>query len=132
MLTDQEKRRSPSNMPTGACSDAACSVFWVHADNETTFAQDYKRIAEELGVRDVDGEKLLAAVRGRIEAEPSWVLVLDNADDLGLFGVGQASVGASACTTLSRAARRGRCCGRAATRRLAASSDQSRRSTSLV
>lgn len=35
----------------------------------------------------LDGPELLAAVRERIEADPCWVLVLDSADDLGLFGV---------------------------------------------
>jgi hypothetical protein len=29
--------------------DPACSVFWVHADNETTFRQDYNAIAKRLG-----------------------------------------------------------------------------------
>ncbi|KAM7190487.1 hypothetical protein V8F33_009470 [Rhypophila sp. PSN 637] len=46
------------------CRDPACSVFWL------------------------DGEKLLTAVRERIESGPPWLLVLDNADDLALFGVG--------------------------------------------
>ncbi|KAK4164409.1 hypothetical protein QBC43DRAFT_262507 [Cladorrhinum sp. PSN259] len=68
----------------------ACSVFWVHADNETTFAQDYKSIARKLGLDKLDGEKLLMAVRERLESdsERQWLLVLDNADDLTLFGVG--------------------------------------------
>ncbi|KAK4213874.1 n-terminal acetyltransferase A auxiliary subunit [Rhypophila decipiens] len=70
------------------CRDPACSVFWVHADNETTFAQDYKSIARRLGLAKLDGEKLLTAVRERIESGPPWLLVLDNADDLALFGVG--------------------------------------------
>ncbi|KAK4206669.1 P-loop containing nucleoside triphosphate hydrolase protein [Rhypophila decipiens] len=73
------------------CRDPACSVFWVHADNETTFAQDYKSIAKRLGLAKLDGEKLLTAVRERIESGPPWLLVLDNADDLALFGVGLAS-----------------------------------------
>ncbi|KAK4215816.1 hypothetical protein QBC37DRAFT_371722, partial [Rhypophila decipiens] len=30
--------------------DPACSVFWVHADNETTFAHDYKTMARKLGL----------------------------------------------------------------------------------
>jgi hypothetical protein len=72
------------------CRDAACSVFWVHADNEATFTHDYRSIAKKLGIADkLDGEELLAAVCERIEAEPCWVLVLDNADNLGLFGVGR-------------------------------------------
>ncbi|KAK0743223.1 prion-inhibition and propagation-domain-containing protein [Schizothecium vesticola] len=69
--------------------DPTCSVFWVHADNETTFAQDYTAIARRLGLDKLDGEKLLVAVCERIESTPSWLLVLDNADDLLLFGVGR-------------------------------------------
>ena len=69
--------------------DPACSVFWVHADNETTFAQDYKLIAEKLGLAgSLDGTELLKTVRDRIEADPCWLVVFDNADDVGLFGVG--------------------------------------------
>ncbi|RYP37899.1 hypothetical protein DL767_002771 [Monosporascus sp. MG133] len=72
------------------CSDRTCSVFWVHADSETSFAQDYKWIAGKLGLADaLEGEKLLSAVRKQIETLPQWVLVLDNADDLALFGVGR-------------------------------------------
>ena len=74
------------------CHDPTCSVFWVHADNETTFTQDYQSIARRLGLADtLDGEKLLTAVRLQIEADPCWVLVLDNADDLRLFGIGPQS-----------------------------------------
>ncbi len=74
------------------CHDPACSVFWVHADNETTFIQDYQSIAKGLGLADtLNGEELLTAVRLQIEADPCWLLVLDNADDLGLFGVGRQS-----------------------------------------
>ena len=70
--------------------DPACSVFWVHTDSETTFAQDYKLIAKKLGVGNgLDGEELLAAVRERIETYTNWVLVLDNTDNLTLFGVGR-------------------------------------------
>ncbi|KAL8294228.1 hypothetical protein RB597_008020 [Gaeumannomyces tritici] len=69
---------------------APCSVFWVHADNETTFMQDYQLIAKKLKVpANLQGEELLAEVRARIEAEPSWVLVLDNVDNIGLFGAGR-------------------------------------------
>ncbi|KAK0710586.1 hypothetical protein B0H67DRAFT_667316 [Lasiosphaeris hirsuta] len=72
------------------CRDGyACSVLWVHADNESTFAQDYKAIARKLGIDKLDGEKLLITVRERIESMLSWLLVLDNADDLTLFGVGR-------------------------------------------
>lgn len=54
------------------------------------FLQDYKSIARKLGGTDkLDGEELLMAVRERLELDTDWVLVLDNADNLGLFGVGR-------------------------------------------
>ncbi|KJZ70283.1 hypothetical protein HIM_10327 [Hirsutella minnesotensis 3608] len=75
--------------------DPACSVFWVHADNETTFTQDYKVIAKRLGLAgSLDGSELLTAVRERIEADPCWLLILDNADNLAAFGVGRTKSGA--------------------------------------
>lgn len=74
------------------CRDPDCSVFWVHADTEATFTQDYTKIAGVLGLGSrLEGSELLEAVRRRIESQKRWVLVVDNADDLGLFGVGQAS-----------------------------------------
>ncbi|KAL7910912.1 P-loop containing nucleoside triphosphate hydrolase protein [Trichoderma velutinum] len=70
------------------CQISSCSVFWVHADNETTFMQDFKSIAKKLGLStNLDGEDFLTAVRYGIESNPPWVLILDNADNLGLFGV---------------------------------------------
>ncbi|EHK23554.1 uncharacterized protein TRIVIDRAFT_190511 [Trichoderma virens Gv29-8] len=70
------------------CQVPSCSVYWVHADNETTFTQDFKSIAKRLGVSgNLVGEDLLMAVRYRIEMNPPWALILDNADDLRLFGV---------------------------------------------
>ncbi|KAM0248562.1 hypothetical protein ACHAQJ_009411 [Trichoderma viride] len=73
------------------CSDDECCVFWVHADSEATFTSDYKAIGKKLGVGDesLNGSELLDAVRSGIEARSRWVLILDNADDLGLFGVGR-------------------------------------------
>ncbi|KAF4340021.1 hypothetical protein FBEOM_6060 [Fusarium beomiforme] len=66
-----------------------CSVFWVHADSETSFARDYGSIAKVLGIISQDsGHELLQNVRHRIESLPRWLLVLDNADDLSLLGVG--------------------------------------------
>ncbi|KAH7140327.1 P-loop containing nucleoside triphosphate hydrolase protein [Dactylonectria estremocensis] len=70
--------------------DDTCSVFWVHADSEATFVHDYQVIAQELGVdRSLNTETLLDAVCRGIKAQPKWVLIVDNADDLRLFGVGQ-------------------------------------------
>ncbi|KAH8686304.1 Tetratricopeptide repeat-domain-containing protein [Ilyonectria robusta] len=60
-------------------ADDDCCVFWVHADNEATFLADYKTISKKLGVdARLDGSDLLDAI-----------IILGNADDLRLFGVGQ-------------------------------------------
>ncbi|KKP03208.1 hypothetical protein THAR02_04682 [Trichoderma harzianum] len=73
------------------CNKRNCSVFWVHADSEVTFSQDYKTIAQAFDIdQQLKDEDLLAAVRDQIAAQPNWVLILDNADDLRLFGVDQA------------------------------------------
>ncbi len=71
----------------------------------------------KLGLADtLDGEKLLTAVRLQIEAEPCWLLVLDNADDLELFGVGRQSPEQSEPKRLcSSGSGRARYCGRVAT-----------------
>ncbi|KAL7914494.1 P-loop containing nucleoside triphosphate hydrolase protein [Trichoderma velutinum] len=71
--------------------DAKCSVFWAHADSKATFIHDYKSIANKLGIEQTataDGNFLLRSVRNGIEACSSWVLILDNVDNLELFGVG--------------------------------------------
>ncbi|RFU72307.1 hypothetical protein TARUN_9953 [Trichoderma arundinaceum] len=71
------------------CVGGECCVFWVHADSEATFAADYKIIGKKLGVdKRLVGLDLLDAVRSSIEAQSQWVIILDNADNLGLFGVG--------------------------------------------
>ncbi|QYS94110.1 Violaceus kinesin [Trichoderma simmonsii] len=73
------------------CRDDKCSVFWVHADSKATFIHDFKTIANKLGIEQAataDGKDLLRSVRNGIEACPSWVLILDNVDNLELFGVG--------------------------------------------
>ncbi|KAK4243314.1 hypothetical protein C7999DRAFT_44849 [Corynascus novoguineensis] len=66
--------------------DPTCSVFWVHADDETTFVSDYKTIAKILDIpNNLDGDELLMAVRDRTEAPEQYVLALDTADDLTVF-----------------------------------------------
>ncbi|KAG7291468.1 hypothetical protein NEMBOFW57_001487 [Staphylotrichum longicolle] len=73
-----------------ADEEPACSVFWVHAEDETTFVSDYKNIAKNLKIpTNLDGDELLTAVRDGIEALGPYVLVLDNADNLTVFGVGR-------------------------------------------
>ncbi|CAG1980898.1 unnamed protein product [Fusarium graminearum] len=72
-------------------TDGECCVFWVHADSEATFLADYKTIGKKLGADErLDGTDLLDAVRNEIEARSKWLMILDNADDLRLFRVGQA------------------------------------------
>ena len=62
----------------------------MHADDETTFVSDYKIIAKKLKIStELDGDELLAAVRDGIETLGPYVLVLDNADNLTVFGVGR-------------------------------------------
>lgn len=65
--------------------------MWVHADTEATFSNDYETIARKLKIdkNSLNEKDLLQAVCDGIEALPNWVLILDNADDLKLFGVGQ-------------------------------------------
>ncbi|KAH7183824.1 hypothetical protein BKA60DRAFT_644490 [Fusarium oxysporum] len=71
-------------------ADKECCVFWVHADSEATFLADYKTIGKKFGVdKWLDGSDLLDAVRNAIEGRPKWLMILDNADNLRLFGVGQ-------------------------------------------
>jgi tetratricopeptide (TPR) repeat protein len=62
----------------------------VHADDETTFMSDYKTIAKKLNIStELDDDELLEAVRDAIETLGPYVLVLDNADNLTVFGVGR-------------------------------------------
>ncbi|QYT03732.1 NB-ARC domain-containing protein [Trichoderma simmonsii] len=69
--------------------DPACDIFWVHADNKTSFTRDYQRIARHLDLDyKVNGEELFVTVCHRIRSLQRWLLILDNADDLALFGIG--------------------------------------------
>ncbi|KAM0185964.1 hypothetical protein ACHAPI_011940 [Fusarium lateritium] len=75
-------------------ADDKCCIFWVHADSEANFLADYKTIGKKLGVDErLDRSDLLDVVRNEIEARSKWLMILDNADDLGVFGVGQEAKG---------------------------------------
>ena len=42
----------------------SCSVFWIHADSEARFTQDYTNLAKITGLSpDLKGEDLLIAVK---------------------------------------------------------------------
>ncbi|KAK1594804.1 uncharacterized protein LY79DRAFT_578398 [Colletotrichum navitas] len=72
--------------------ETKCSVYWIHADDEATFVHDYEALARRAGLADtLQGKDLLRAVREWIEEQPCWLLVVDNADNLDLFGVGDAT-----------------------------------------
>lgn len=61
-------------------------VFWACGDTEASFSQSYSEIAKEAGISlDLKGEDLLLAVQKWIEGLPSWLLILDNVDDLRIF-----------------------------------------------
>jgi hypothetical protein len=62
-------------------------VFWVHADNYEKFMQGYRKIAAAAQLSsELQDEDLLMAVRLWLQSQPSWLLVLGNADDLWIFG----------------------------------------------
>ena len=64
----------------------SCSVFWVHADSEARFSQGYSELAKIVTISpDLKGENLLNAVKQWFEYQENWLLILDNADDLGIF-----------------------------------------------
>ncbi|KAF2464103.1 TPR-like protein [Lindgomyces ingoldianus] len=64
-------------------------VFWVHADTQARFEEGYRRIAETVKVEGWDNPKadVLRLVRSWMcdGSNRQWVLVVDNADDLGVF-----------------------------------------------
>ncbi|CAG2007331.1 unnamed protein product [Fusarium graminearum] len=89
-LIDKLDELLPSTPESCSAALWECCVFWVHAENETTFAADYKAIGTKLGFDEqLDGTRLLNAVRTAIEAMPKWLMIIDNADNLSLFGVGR-------------------------------------------
>lgn len=60
----------------------------MHADNEAAFERDYRTIARKLGLDDKLSEKELPCkLCDCIESQPRWWLIVNNADDLALFGV---------------------------------------------
>jgi tetratricopeptide (TPR) repeat protein len=64
----------------------SCSIFWVRGDSEASFTQNFSVVARAADLSsDLKGEDLLFAVQQWIEKQPSWLLILDNVDDLRIF-----------------------------------------------
>ncbi|ORY56847.1 uncharacterized protein BCR38DRAFT_490295 [Pseudomassariella vexata] len=64
-----------------------CSVFWVPAVDAISFENAYREVGQALGVRLEDDKadvKLLVKAALEYERIGSWLLVVDNADDLKL------------------------------------------------
>ncbi|KAI0159859.1 hypothetical protein GGR52DRAFT_582588 [Hypoxylon sp. FL1284] len=66
-----------------------CSVFWVPAVDATSFENAYRDIGNQLGVKGMEDDKadvkvLVRAALGH-ESAGSWLMIVDNADDLKLF-----------------------------------------------
>ncbi|KIM96916.1 hypothetical protein OIDMADRAFT_131494 [Oidiodendron maius Zn] len=64
-------------------------VFWVHAGTQARFKEGYRRIAEVTRMDGWDDPKadILRLVRSWLcdESNGRWVMIVDNADDLGVF-----------------------------------------------
>jgi len=64
-------------------------IFWIHASNHARFTEAYHRIGKELGLSDVDNPEVdtLRLVQKWLsnDANGPWLLVMDNADDIGAF-----------------------------------------------
>ncbi|KAL9080970.1 MAG: hypothetical protein Q9157_000380 [Trypethelium eluteriae] len=65
-----------------------CSVFWIPATDMDSLHQAYQDIAEQLGIAGWDEEKadvkkLVQAHLSQAETRP-WLLVFDNADEMGM------------------------------------------------
>ncbi|KAI1086172.1 P-loop containing nucleoside triphosphate hydrolase protein, partial [Rostrohypoxylon terebratum] len=66
-----------------------CSVFWVPAVDATSFENAYRDIGRQLGVKGINDDKadIKTLVKAALsdESAGSWLLIIDNADDLQLF-----------------------------------------------
>ena len=64
-------------------------VFWVHAGTQARFEEGYRRIAEMTRMEGWDNPKanVLRLVRNWLcdESNGQWVMIVDNADDSGVF-----------------------------------------------
>src|SRR5205085_6090029 len=67
--------------------DDYADVFWVLAATRDTLVADFVRLAERLDLPEKDEQdqqQMVTAVKRWLAAHEDWLLILDNADDLGL------------------------------------------------
>ena len=66
-------------------------IFWVHAGNSARFEEGYRRIAERVKIpgQDRSGMDMMRLVYNWLcdEGNGRWVMIIDNADDLGAFSI---------------------------------------------
>ncbi|KAI9661687.1 MAG: hypothetical protein M1821_008925 [Bathelium mastoideum] len=64
-------------------------IFWVHAGTQARFVEGYRRIAESIKIPGLDDPKadVLRLVRNWLcdESNGQWLMIVDNADDSGVF-----------------------------------------------
>ncbi|KAH0534097.1 hypothetical protein FGG08_007306 [Glutinoglossum americanum] len=70
-------------------SSPGCSIFWIPTNNPTTFEQAYLQIGRLLQIPGITEEnadvKQLVKMRLSQESAGHWLLILDNADDIGML-----------------------------------------------
>ncbi|MEA2489787.1 MAG: hypothetical protein QOH21_1579 [Acidobacteriota bacterium] len=60
------------------------TIWWIHADEPSTLASDYAKLADEraLEQRDwADQNAIVEAVKNHLAGRPGWLLIFDDADD---------------------------------------------------
>jgi hypothetical protein len=62
------------------------AVLWATAASREALVSDFVAIAARLGVPQMGAAETVAAVERWLETHENWLLVLDNADDLGRLG----------------------------------------------
>ncbi|KAF4422157.1 Kinesin light chain [Fusarium acutatum] len=69
--------------------DSNLNIFWVHASSKPRFEEAYHAIAERMKLpkRDEPSTDIIALVRDWLQNDDSgsWLMILDNADDVNLF-----------------------------------------------
>ncbi|KAH7354213.1 hypothetical protein B0T11DRAFT_125381 [Plectosphaerella cucumerina] len=63
-----------------------CSVFWVQAKDENTIIDSFRTMARKAGFgMSAEDREMLLYVREWIESQPTWLMVIDGADDVEVF-----------------------------------------------